>query len=111
MPRDNERRPAVPRDVTEINPETDARVRVLGTVLEKRDDSVMLDDGSGTVEVFVDADDLDGLNEGQRVRVFGRVLPTADSFEMQGELVQDMSDLDMEAYARVQEAVGKERIP
>ncbi len=111
MPRDNERRAAVPRNVDDINPETDARVRVLGTVLETRQDSVMLDDGSGTVEVFMDADDLEDVTDGQRVRVFGRVLPTAESFEVQGELVQDMTELDMETYARVVDEVGAENIP
>ncbi|MDY6776951.1 MAG: OB-fold nucleic acid binding domain-containing protein [Candidatus Nanohaloarchaea archaeon] len=102
---------ARPRDVEEIDPDTDTKVRVLGTVLDTREDSAMLDDGTGTVEVFMDADDLEDVREGQRVRVFGRVLPTADDFEIQGELVQDMSDLDMDRYEEVAEAIGKEKIP
>ncbi|MDY6769029.1 MAG: OB-fold nucleic acid binding domain-containing protein [Candidatus Nanohaloarchaea archaeon] len=108
---DNQRQAATPRDVTDIDAENDVRVRVLGTVLETRQDSLMLDDGTGTVEVFVDADDLDQVQDGQRVRVFGRVLPTADSFELQAELVQDMADLDMDMYEEVVDAVGKSGIP
>lgn len=111
MPENDRRKAAVPRQIAEIDAEDDVRVRVLGTVLEVRDDSVMLDDGSGTVEVFLDADDLDAVEESQRVRVFGRVLPTPDAFEIQGEILQDMSDLDMELYGRVVDRVGRERIP
>lgn len=101
----------MPREVEDIQPERDARVRVLGTVLEKRDDSLVLDDGTGTVEAFVDADDLKEVKEGQRIRVFGRVLPTTDSFELQGELVQEMTDLDMDSYGQVKDEVGKGNIP
>lgn len=101
MPQDNQRKPAVPKDISAIDAEQDVRVRVLGTVLETRDDSIMLDDGSGTVEVFLDADDFDAVQDGQRIRVLGRVLPAAEGFELQGEIVQDMSDLDMDAYNTV----------
>ncbi len=101
MPQDNQRQPAVPKDIDEIDAERDVRVRVLGTVLETRDDSIMLDDGSGTVEVFLDGDDFEAVSDGQRIRVLGRVLPAPDSFEIQGEIVQDMSDLDMDAYNTV----------
>ncbi|MFB6076867.1 MAG: OB-fold nucleic acid binding domain-containing protein, partial [Candidatus Nanohaloarchaea archaeon] len=99
MPQDDRRRqPAVRKDIDDIDADDDVRVRVLGTVLEARQDSVMLDDGSGTAEVFLDADDLDAVEEGQRVRVFGRVLPAPDGFEIQGEILQDMSDLYMDLY-------------
>ncbi|MDY6761727.1 MAG: OB-fold nucleic acid binding domain-containing protein [Candidatus Nanohaloarchaea archaeon] len=112
MPQDDfERAAATPRDVAEIDAEGDVRVRVLGTVLETRQDSLMLDDGTGTVEVFADADDMEQVQDGQRIRVFGRVMPTADSFEMQAELVQDMTDVDMDMYEEVADAVGKHRIP
>ncbi|MDY6766068.1 MAG: OB-fold nucleic acid binding domain-containing protein [Candidatus Nanohaloarchaea archaeon] len=113
MPRqdDYERAAATPRDVDEIDAEGDVRVRVLGTVLETRQDSLMLDDGSGTVEVFADADDIDAVQDGQRIRVFGRVLPSADGFELQAELVQDMAELDMDQYEEVVDMVGKHRIP
>lgn len=104
MPQDR-RQPAVPKRIENISPQDDVRVRVVGTVLDRREDSVMVDDGSGTVEAFLDADDLESVSEGQRVRVFGRVLPTSESFELQGELVQDMTDLDMDLYGRVREAL------
>ncbi len=112
MPQDRDRRAAaVPRDITDIDPEQDVRVRVIGTVLEVREDSLVMDDGTGTAEVFVDADALTDVNEGGRIRILGRVLPTPESFELQGEIVQDMSGLDTDLYERVKEHVPRRHAP
>ena len=40
------------------------------------------------------------------VRVFGRVIPVENGFEMQGEIVQDMSQLDIELHRKVESALG-----
>ena len=100
------RAPARPKSVDEIDPQNDIRVRVIGTVLSKDEDSISLDDGSGSVEVFLEEEQMDDLEEGQRIRVLGRVLPTPDSFELQGEVVQDFSDVDPELYDRVKKVVN-----
>lgn len=106
MPEQQRRAPAVSKDIEEINPRDDIRVRVIGTVISMNDNSVNLDDGSGTVEVFLEEEDLEALEENQRIRVIGRVLPTPDSFEIQGEIVQDFEDVDPELYDRVKKVVS-----
>lgn len=107
MPQQDRRRaPAVLKAIEDIDAEADTRVRIVGTVLEVRGDSIMVDDGSGTVEVFLDTEDVEDVDDGQRVRVIGRVLPLPSGFEVQGEIVQDFSDVDMELYGKVREAVG-----
>jgi uncharacterized protein YxjI len=106
MPENPRRAPARPKKIDEINPQNDIRVRITGTVLSKEDDSISLDDGSGTVEVFTEDEDLEDLDENQRVRVLGRVLPTPDSFEIQGEIVQDFSGVDQELHDRVKKVVN-----
>jgi len=98
--------PARPKKVEEINPKQDLKVRVTGTLVSVENDSVSLDDSTGTVEIFLEDDMIDGLEEGQRVRVFGRVLPTPDSFEIQGEIVQDFSNVDLELQSRVKKIVS-----
>lgn len=104
---ENQRRaPARPKNIEEIDPRDDIRVRVIGTVLSLDEDSFSLDDGTGTVEVFLEEEKMEALEENQRVRIFGRVLPTPDSFEIQGELVQDFSDVDPELYSRVKKVVS-----
>ncbi len=98
--------PARPKKVEEINPKQDLKVRVTGTLVSVENDSVSLDDSTSTVEIFLEDDMIDGLEEGQRVRVFGRVLPTPDSFEIQGEIVQDFSNVDPELQNRVKKIVS-----
>lgn len=100
------RAPARPKEIEEINPQQDIRVRIVGTVLSKDDDSFSLDDGSGSVEVFTEENMMEDLEEGQRVRVLGRVLPTPDSFEIQGEIVQDFSGIEQELHDRVKKVVN-----
>jgi hypothetical protein len=106
MPENQRRAPARPKSIDEINPQSDIRVRIVGTVLSKDEDSVSLDDGSGTVEVFMEEEDLEEVEENQRIRVLGRVLPTPDSFEIQGEIVQDFSSVDQELHDRVKKVVN-----
>lgn len=106
MPERQRRAPAIPREVEDIEPKDDIRVRVVGTVISVDEDSVTLDDGTGKVEVFLQEEDIDELEESQRVRVLGRVLPTPDSFEIQGEVVQDFSDVDADLYDRVKKVVN-----
>jgi len=106
MPEDQRRAPARPKKIKEIDPQSDIRVRITGTTLSIEQDSVSLDDGSGTVEVFLEEEDLDELEENQRIRVLGRVLPTPDSFEIQGEIIQDFTDIDQELHDRVKKVVN-----
>ena len=106
MPEQQRRAAAVPKDISEINPKDDIRVRVVGTVISKGDDSISVDDGSGTVETFLKDEDLEEIEENQRVRVLGRVLPTPDSFEIQGEIVQDFENVDPELHDRVKKIVN-----
>ena len=106
MPENQRRAPARPKNIEEIDPKDDIRVRVIGTVLSVEDDSISLDDGTGTVEIFLEEDQMEDLEENQRIRVLGRVLPTPDSFEIQGEIVQDFSDVDPELYSRVKKVVS-----
>ncbi|MFB6213498.1 MAG: hypothetical protein ABEJ07_02975 [Candidatus Nanohaloarchaea archaeon] len=106
MPENQRRAPGIPKDIEDIDPRDDIRVRVVGTVITREDSSVAVDDGTGTVEVFLDDDQLDEVDENQRVRVIGRVLPTPDSFEIQGEVVQDFSDVDPELHDRVKKVVN-----
>ena len=106
MPEDQRRAPARPKKIKEIDPQSDIRVRITGTILSIEQDSVSLDDGSGTVEVFIEEENLEELEESQRIRVLGRVLPTPDSFEIQGEIVQDFSGINQELHDRVKKVVN-----
>lgn len=109
MADDMRRAPARPKDVEDVDPQNDIRVRVIGTVLSKDEELVTVDDGTGNVDVFLDEEELESLSEGDRVRVFGRVLPTPDGFELQGEVVQDFSGIEKDLRDRVKKVVNTTR--
>jgi len=106
MPEQQRRAPAQPKDIEEVEPQRDIRVRLVGTIISKEDESVTLDDGTGSVEVFTQAETLEDLEENQRIRVLGRVLPTPDSFEIQSEVVQEFDEEEFEIYDRVKKIVN-----
>lgn len=92
------RMPSVERKVSGIRPE-DIRIRVLGTVIDKQENKLVIDDGTGKIEAVFEETVNAELNK--MVRVFGRVIPLEDGFELQGEIVQDMSQLDIELSRKI----------
>ncbi|MFH1444949.1 MAG: replication protein RepA [Nanoarchaeota archaeon] len=97
---DRRRLPAKNRLVAGIKPD-DLRVRLLGTVVDSAENSLVLDDGTGKINVNFD-DPIKAENN-KLVRVFGRVVPLENGFELHGEIVQDMSLLDMSLLKRMKD--------
>lgn len=106
MPDQQRRAAAKPKDIEEIDPQRDIRARLVGTVISKDQEAVTLDDGTGSVEVFMQEEDIEEVDENQRIRVLGRVLPTPDGFEIQAEIVQTFDDEELELYDRVKKIVN-----
>jgi len=103
MPEDQkqyQRFPAVPRAVRSINVETDIRVRILGKIVDKLPNAVVLKDMEDT-QTEIRFEKPVNFEVGRFVRVFARVLPLESGFELHGEIVQDMSDLDKDLHAKV----------
>jgi len=99
MPDDFQRRlPSVEREVASIKPE-DIRVSLIGTVIDKKDTSMIVDDGTG--KITLRTEDPITVEANSLVRVFGRVIPMEEGFELQCDVVQDMSKLDMELRKQV----------
>ncbi|MBI4018464.1 MAG: hypothetical protein HY368_02545 [Candidatus Aenigmarchaeota archaeon] len=94
------RAPSVPRRITEIAPEKDIRVRILGRVIDKSDGMLIVDDGSSSAEIIVDSSDV--ARTGDVVRVFTRVLPLESGYELRGEVVQVMNDLDLNVLRKIE---------
>ena len=94
------RLPAVERKIGEIG-KNDVRVSVLGTIVDKKDNVVVIDDGTGKIQVTFD--DTVSCEIKQLVRIFGRVIPIENGVELQGELCQDMSKVDLDMYKKVKD--------
>ncbi len=93
---------AVERKIKEIKPEADTKVRVIGTVVSKSENSFILDDGEGTVQVFIDSKLLQNIADGKIIRVIGHVAQNANGFDIRAEIIQDLSGLNMKIYETVQ---------
>ncbi len=106
MAQDNrfKRAPAVARKLAEVDPQQDTNVRIFGTVVETGEDSVVIDDGTQAKEIYVGPEHIEQLAAKDTVRIFGRVLPSVDSFEIQGEIVQKMNDLNLSLYSQIKES-------
>ncbi len=101
MPEDFQRRlPSAERDIADIKP-GDIRVALTGTVIDKSKDgdAIVLDDGTGKINVSFGSPVKAELN--QMVRVFGRVIPLEKGSDLQGEVLQDMGKIDVELLKRV----------
>ncbi len=98
------RQPAVERRIKDIK-NSDTMVRILGTAVEVREGDFTLDDGEGQIVVISDPEKVSLLREGQPVRVIGRIFKDPEPV-LQGEVVQDMSSLDLDLYRRVRELLG-----
>jgi hypothetical protein len=95
---------AVERNIADIKPE-DIRVKLVGTVLDSQGERVVLDDGTGKIDVVFQ----EPVSVSSKiVRVFGRAVPVGDGFELQGEIVQPLDGFDMELWKKVRKIEEKE---
>ena len=92
------------RKISEIK-ESDSFVRVLGTAIDVSDGHFTLDDGENQIHVITVAEEASKIRDGQRVRVIGRIFKEGEPV-LQGEIVQDMDELDLELYREVKKILA-----
>lgn len=96
------RLPARERCIKDITSE-DYRVRVLGTIVDinEGNGSALLDDGTGrAMLLFADPEQFSNVKEGKRIRVIGKAR-REEEVEIEVEIIQDMSKLDLGLYEQV----------
>jgi uncharacterized protein YdeI (BOF family) len=100
------RKPAVERKIAEIR-EDDTRVSLIGKAfkVDKLDYTFWLDDGTGVI--LVESEENVLPENGQIVRVIGRVIRSEESVHIFGEVIQDFSDADLEALEEIRELEKK----
>ena len=105
------RRPALQRWISEItDQDTRQRIRVLGSILDIQpveeenqiNHLIILDDGTGSIRIMVK--DPITLEIGNQIRVFGILEKiNAEDYLITAEIIQNMNDLDLELYKRVED--------
>jgi len=96
------RKPAVERKIAEIR-EDDTRVSLTGKAfkVDKLDYTFWLDDGTGVI--LVESEENVLPENGQIVRVMGRIIREEEGIHIFGEIIQDFSDADLEALEEIRE--------
>jgi hypothetical protein len=108
MAQEKRRLPAKQVEIGKITGD-EFRVRVLGTIVDRDEASgtALIDDGTGrAVLLFADPELFERVKEGARVRVLGKVR-IGEAVEIEVEVMQDMSRLDINLYEQVKYAVEK----
>jgi len=96
------RLPAVEKTISEIDPEKDVRVKVIGKVVDLGTESFVIDDGGGSVQVTTDPEiNLNSLNVNDNFKVIGRVFASENGFELRAESLQNVNGIDMGLLKKV----------
>lgn len=98
------RLPAVEKSISDIEPDKDIRVKVVGKVVDIASDSFVIDDGGGSAHVTTDPEiNIESVKVNDSVRVIGRVFASESGFELRAEAVQSANGIDAELLKKVRE--------
>lgn len=99
-------RPAVWRRVKDVSSK-DLRVSVIGKIIDKRKDALVLDDGTGKITARFGEETQKALSKiktGDQIKVLGTVMPLEKTIELNGEIVQPY-DVDRRLVNKVFELI------
>jgi RPA family protein len=108
------RRPGIEKAISEIS-ENDFRVRVLGNIvsLDEESSTCEVDDGTAKAVAFFENDkQIESMESGKLVRIIGKVRKNNDNgneTEIDVEIVQDMSEFDLELMKITNDVIEKLR--
>jgi hypothetical protein len=98
------RLPSIEKSISEIHPDSDVRIRLIGTIIDVGPSSIVLDDGSGKIEVYFE--EVPKVRQGQLVRVVTRILPLIDGYECKGEILQNLDGFNLKLYKKARDLTG-----
>lgn len=81
----------------------DIKIAVSGMVIGKWEKGIMVDDGTGCINVEMEGE----FKEGSFLRIFGYLVIAGDGFELKGNVVQDLSSVDREIYDKVKKLMNR----
>jgi len=88
-----------PKKISEIDLRTHKKISLLGKVIEAKEDSFVLQDDTGKVEILSDKK----LEENRIVRVFCSI----EENKIKADIVQPLNGLDLNLYKEVEELYSK----
>jgi len=89
--------PAKEKKIKNINKE-DFKLALSGIVINKEDNSFVLDDGTGQVSVFLENNNV---KNSDYIRVFGNLINFENGIELQAEFIQDLNKIDKKLHQKI----------
>lgn len=86
-----------PKKISQLSPK-DSRVALTGSIVQKRENSFILDDGTARTEIF-----FDGKVEAKVVRAFCSVVED----KLKADVVQNLDSLDINLFKKVEELYNR----
>jgi tRNA(Ile2) C34 agmatinyltransferase TiaS len=98
------RPPAVEKKIKDIASNEASFIKVLGVVLEKGQNVVLIDDGTGKARIVaLDNEIISKITVGDKIRVFGTVLPRDEGeIQINASIIQDMNKLNVKLLSQVE---------
>jgi len=81
----------------------DYKVALSGLVIDRKEKSFFLDDGTG--QILVTCDEMPSVDF---IKVFGRLVPYEDHYELQSEIIQDLSKVDRELLKKIKDMLRED---
>jgi len=97
------REPYIEKQISSINAK-DINLAISGIAISKTGSSFVIDDGTGQLAVL--ANDLE-IIENKYIRVFGILISHENGFELQADIIQDLSKIDTFLYNKVKKILNK----
>ncbi|MBI2034870.1 MAG: hypothetical protein HYT11_04025 [Candidatus Levybacteria bacterium] len=88
----------VTKQISEVAP-TDSRVSIIGNVVKTDENSFVLDDGTGKIEVTSDIQ----VEMNKLIRIFCSVVDE----KLKADIIQDVNELDLNLFKKVKELYNK----
>ncbi len=103
--------PSREKCVSEITPE-DTKVRIIGVVVDVTENSLVIDDGTGKLEVILGeyskvGDEIKKIKIGSVVRVIARLYHTDSGTKAFCDVIQECSSLDVNLYKEMRETIER----
>ena len=88
------------QNIKDLNSNT-LKIAITGLIVSKSENMITIDDRTGSLPVLIDTD----LPVNTFVKVYGILIPSDQGFELQGNLIQDLSKINQELYKKVKSSL------
>ncbi len=98
------RPPAIEKKIKDIAPNEASFIKVLGVVLEKKQNVALIDDGTGKARIVAFDDEIiSKIKVGDKIRVFGTILQGEEpEIQINANIIQNMNKLNIKLRSEIE---------